>query len=184
MYFHLVAGWERVVKGVCRWCLVGTTVRHPVLIGEHELTLDEKKRLLIPADIRRSIPAELGEGFYVVKGINGQPWLYVEKVYEDVVMDEPADMVPEDDLLAYNQLVFGLAAKLSCDKQGRILVPDRAVRWGGLEKEVTLVGVKDHVEIWSRSSWNIRRDELEKRAPEVFRARQSRLRPPVSQAVR
>lgn len=156
--------------------LVGTTGRHPVLIGEFELTLDDKNRLLIPAEVRRSIPPELGESFYLTMGVNRVPWLWVERAYEDLVMEAPVDMIPGEDALAFNQMVFGLASKLAWDKAGRVLVPDRMLKRSGISgKDVTLVGVKDHLELWDRAAWEARREELEKRALEVFaRARQAK----------
>jgi MraZ protein len=154
---------------------VGTTGRQPVLIGEFELTLDDKNRLLVPAEIRRSIPPELGESFYLTMGVNRVPWLWIERTYEDLVMEAPADMIPGEDALAFNQMVFGLASKVAWDKAGRVLVPDRILKRASIGKEVTLVGVKDHLELWDRAAWEARREELEKRAMEVFaRARQAR----------
>jgi MraZ protein len=147
---------------------VGTSARYPVLIGEHELTLDEKNRLLVPSDIRRAIPPEHGEAFYLVMGINRVPWLYCERYYEDLVMQVPSEMIPGEDTLAFDQMVFGLASKLAWDKQGRILINERTVKRASLGKEVMLVGVKDHLELWPRDAWEARREELEKRALEVF----------------
>jgi len=162
---------------------VGTSARHPVLIGEFELNLDEKNRLLTPAEVRRAIPSEHGESFYLVMGINRIPWLYCERYYEDLVMQVPTEMIPGEDMLAFDQMVFGMASKLAWDKQGRIVIPDRMVKRAGLGKEVTLVGVKDHLELWPRASWEARREELEKRALEVFaRARQARQGPPTPSA--
>jgi MraZ protein len=163
---------------------VGTTGRQPVLIGEFELTLDEKNRLLIPADVRRAIPPELGDSFYLTMGVNRVPWLWIERAYEDLVMETPVDMIPGEDALAFNQMVFGLASKLAWDKAGRVLVPDRMLKRAAIGKEVTLVGVKDHLELWDRTAWENRRDELERRALEVFdRARQARQGLPARPAV-
>ena len=149
--------------------------KHPVLIGQFELLLDDKNRLLIPADLRRSIPPEMGESFYLTMGINRVPWFWCEKVYENLVMDVPADMIPGEDELAFNQMIFGLASRAGWDKQGRLLVPDQMLKRASIGKEVTLVGVKDHLELWDRSAWAVRRDELEKQAAEVFKkARQAR----------
>lgn len=160
---------------------MASSVRHPVLIGEYELTLDEKNRLLIPAEIRRSIPTELGESFYLQMGINRVPWLYCERYYEDMVMQDPPDMIPGDDAHAFDQLVFGMASKLAWDKAGRILLPERTVKRCELGKEVILVGVKNHLELWRPQAWEDRRQELEKRAQEVFaRARLARQGPSAS----
>ena len=49
-------------------------MRHPVLFGEYELTVDDKNRLLVPAEIRRSIPPDYGETLFLVMGTNRVPW--------------------------------------------------------------------------------------------------------------
>ena len=40
------------------------------------------------------------------------------------------------------------------DKAGRMLVPDRLVRFAGLQKDVVLIGVRDHLELWDAAKWN------------------------------
>jgi transcriptional regulator MraZ len=143
-------------------------MRHPVLFGEFELNIDDKNRLLIPSEVRRSIdPAEHGDGFFLVIGINRLPWLYPSGYYERLVTQAPADITPEQDLLAFDQLHFALASRLEPDKQGRVLLPDKILRRAGVRKEVTLIGARDHLELWNRADWEARREELEQRGPEI-----------------
>ena len=156
-------------------------VRHPVLFGEYELTVDDKNRLLVPAEIRRSIPPDYGETLFLVMGTNRVPWFYPERFYEDLVTQAPADMMPDEDLLAYNQLHFAMASKLPWDKQGRVTMPDRLLKRASIGKDVTLVGVRDHLELWNRADWEVRRGELENRSPEITaRAKLVRQNPPNS----
>ena len=57
-----------------------------VLYGEYELTMDEKNRLVLPAEVRRALePERDGEAFFVVIGVNQWPWLYPERGYEGLV---------------------------------------------------------------------------------------------------
>jgi len=144
------------------------TLRHPVLFGEYELTIDDKNRLLVPAEIRRSIPPDYGEAFFVVMGTNRVPWLYPERYYDELVTQIPADMTPDDDLLAYNQYVFAMASKMPWDKQGRVLVPDKTLKRSGIGKDVTLIGARDHLELWNRADWDARREELMSRGAEII----------------
>jgi len=49
----------------------------------------------------------------------------------------------------------------------------------GLGREVTLVGVRDHLELWDRSEWEAERKRLEARRAELsLKARQARQQPP------
>jgi len=41
----------------------------------------------------------------------------------------------------------------SMDKQGRVLVPDNLRDYADLGNEVVIVGVGDHIEIWSPERW-------------------------------
>jgi MraZ protein len=143
-------------------------VRHPVLFGEYELNLDEKNRLLIPSDVRRAVnPEENGDGFFLVIGTNRLPWLYPERYYEQLVTQAPADITPAQDLLAFDQRHFSMTSRVEMDKQGRILLPEKTLRRASLQKEVTLIGVRDHLELWNRADWEARREELERHGPEI-----------------
>jgi MraZ protein len=151
-------------------------LRYPILYGEHELSIDDKNRMLIPAEVRKSLdPQRDGEAFFMVVGVNRIPWLYTERYYEHVVMQTPPDMVPTEELLAFDQMNFALASRLEWDKQGRVLIPEKTLKRTGLEREVTLIGARDHLELWNRPDWETRREELLSRSLEIaVRAKQAR----------
>ena len=150
-------------------------MRHPVLYGEYELTIDEKNRLLIPSEVRRSINQdEHGEAFFLVIGINRLPWIYPERYYERLVTQEPGDIIPAQDLLAFDQLHFAMASRIEPDKQGRVVLPEKTLKRVGInDRDVTLIGARDHLELWNRADWEARRQELERRGPEIALAAKS-----------
>lgn len=145
-----------------------TPIRHAILFGEYELTIDDKNRMLVPAEIRKAlIPERDGDAFFMVVGRNQVPWLYPARFYELLVSQAPAELTPEEDLLAFDQMNFALAARLEWDKQGRVLIPDKTLRRTGLDREVSLIGVRDHLELWSRPAWEARREELIRRSGDI-----------------
>lgn len=154
-------------------------VRHAVLFGEFDLSIDDKNRLLVPAEIRKVlVPDRDGEGFFLVVGQNRIPWLYPEKYYEELVAQDPSEMLPGDEALAFDQMYFALASRVELDKQGRLLIPEKTFKRTGLSREITLIGVRDHLELWNRSDWETRREELlARRAEVVSRAKQARATP-------
>jgi MraZ protein len=136
-------------------------VRTTILYGEYELTIDEKNRLLIPAEVRRSLdPERDGNAFFIVIGVNKQPWFYPELGYEALVSKLASEMRPGESKLAFDQLNFSMAHKESWDKQGRLLIPEPVRRRTRLKGEVTLIGVRDHLELWDRKLWESRREKL------------------------
>jgi MraZ protein len=138
-----------------------------LLYGEYELNLDEKGRLMIPVEVRKSLNGEEhGEAFFIVTG-DGHPWLYPEKTYLAMVSKLASEMSPADDMLAFDRMKFAMASKVEPDKTGRILVPEKTLRRTGLSREVTLIGVRDHLELWNRAEWEARSEELLARAAEI-----------------
>lgn len=111
--------------------------------------------MLIPSDIRKSInPARDGEAFFLTIGVNRKPWLYPEKYYERIVSAAENDITPNEDALAFDQIYFAMSSRIEMDKQGRTVLPEKALRRTGTGREVTLIGARDHLEIWNRADWD------------------------------
>jgi MraZ protein len=60
-----------------------------------------------------------------------------------------------------------MAGRIEWDKQGRVLFPDKFLKRSGVGKDVTLLGVRDHLELWSRTDWEAEREALAARQAEV-----------------
>jgi len=140
----------------------------PVFYNSYELKLDKKHRLFIPTDIRRLIDPEVhGKAFFVILGRNRRPWLYPEKYYQTLVLEMPSEMTPDDELVEYLRLKLSLADRIEWDEQGRVVMPERILRRSGIENDVTLTGVWDHLELWNREAWNTYSDHLVDNSPEI-----------------
>ena len=126
--------------------------------------------MLVPAEIRRQLdPAVDGEALFLVTGINGKLWMYPERHYESFAVNSISEMSPELERLEFDQLSFGTANRVEWDKQGRILLPEKVMRKAGFGKghAVTMVGVKDHAEVWDTADWERHEQELERRRTEI-----------------
>ena len=129
--------------------------------GEHDLIIDEKNRLTIVSDMRKCInPERDGDSFFVLVGVNRKPWLYPDLYYQSLVSQNSMKMTPGKDVLAYNHTNFGLATKVPIDKQSRVALPDKVLTRTGTQREVTVVGTADHLEVWNRAEWAVRYEEL------------------------
>jgi MraZ protein len=138
-------------------------LRVPFFYGAHSLIIDSKNRLLVPSEIRRRIDPQLdGEALFVT--LRGLPpkgrvlWLYPEKYYEQLLMSlMPPDIIANDDLTEYAQMTFAMAERVEWDSQGRIGLPASLLKDAGLSNEVSLIGMRDHLELWNRADWDQRR---------------------------
>jgi MraZ protein len=139
-----------------------------VLYGQYPLTIDEKYRIVLPAEVRRSLdPERDGEAFFIVIGINHKPWLYPERGYESLVSKLASKMSPGEDMLAFNQMHFSMASRVEWDKQGRMLIPELSRRRTELGREISMIGAFDHLELWNRNEWEARQEYLISRSAEL-----------------
>jgi len=159
-------------------------VRTTVLYGEYELAIDDKNRLSIPSEIRKSLdPERDGDKFFLVVGVNHRLWLYPDRAYETLVSKLASEMTPEDDFLDFDQMNFAMADRQKWDDQGRMQIPPKIVKRAALGKEVTLIGVRDHLELWNRADWEAHSQQLQARRAEIAkRARQAQLAKPAAAA--
>ena len=95
------------------------------------------------------------------------PWLYPEKMYQAVLSKIPLEMSPGVELQRLMRLKFAGATSIPWDEQGRLVLPDRALKKAGIDKEVTLAGVGDHLELWNRGAWETEIDDVWSNGPDI-----------------
>lgn len=143
--------------------------------GEYEHTIDAKSRLAIPAEIRAGLEAaKHGTAFYVAPGSAESLWLWPESRFEQMAKATEASLLPDEDLLEFEELLYSQASRVDMDKSGRIRLPERLLTQVALGSAVVLLGVKDHLELRDPERWARQRDEkLAKQAEIMMRARRA-----------
>ncbi|MFO7557530.1 MAG: division/cell wall cluster transcriptional repressor MraZ [Desulfobacterales bacterium] len=124
-------------------------------------TIDAKGRMIIPARFRDVIKAGGGDGVMLSR-MDLSLFAYTFEGWKKIE-DKILSMAEKSEAMRRFRRVFiGGAFECNCDKQGRILVPPTLRHYAGVKKEIVLVGVLDHFEIWSRENWeaeNLRMEE-------------------------
>lgn len=161
---------------------------HVVFTGTYEHAIDTKNRLAIPAEIRSQIQRAVGTGegdpvYLFVTLSEGQALaLYTEQAFEQRAAELDDSPLDADELLDYERLLFSLARRVELDKQGRIRLPENLLKQSALESDVVLLGVKDHLEIRDRQSWQNHVEKLMRQRPNILmnprRAMRSRTQNP------
>jgi len=125
-----------------------------LLTGEYEHTIDEKGRVLVSNKLRNQIDTkEQGSDFYLVVGANGILSLYPERCFEKMTLAMAQKNTAPDEIIAFERMNFALAGKVELDSQGRLLLNEKLRKRAGLKNNVTLVGVRDHIELWNTQDW-------------------------------
>lgn len=134
-----------------------------MLLGEHEHTLDEKNRLTLPAKLRGAFE----DGLVLTRGLDGCLYAYPRAEWE-----RHSDRLRTLDPLAESSRVmqrhfFAGAAPGELDRQGRLVVPSSLLEFAGLQRDVVVAGVFDHIEIWDRERWRSQPHQQEGRAEDA-----------------
>src|SRR5476651_37110 len=142
-----------------------------LLTGTHPRTLDDKKRLTLPKRIREQV----GEAtqLFVTPGADQSLWIYTKDELER--LSAKLDQTPATDAEArvFRRLFFAQMEEVDLDRTGRILIPDRLVQFAGLEHEVVLLGIRDHLELWNAQRYQ---EYFEKHSPEFDKAAEQAFR--------
>ena len=113
-----------------------------MLMGEYMHTIDTKGRVIMPADFR----AELGETFFVTKGLDNCLFIYGQAEWEALSAKLRQLPLAKPEARAFVRFFFAGARMMECDKQGRFLVPGNLRSYANLKKDVVLTGVMNRDE--------------------------------------
>lgn len=125
-----------------------------LLTGTFPRTMDEKQRVAIPKRLRDALqPDNDLLTLYVAPGTDGSLALYTEESFSRLAARLAASPPTGQDVRAFSRLFYSQAQRVELDRQGRLRVPPELALLAALEKEVILVGVQDHLELWDRERW-------------------------------
>jgi len=126
----------------------------PFFTGEHESKIGAKRRLAISSALREDVLPEDGQKFYLVLGPDKHLWLYPDEYYRKLAASMKRSLLPNQQARKLS-LFFAMARLLKPDSQGRMILPEKSIQRAGLHntEAVTLVGERDHIEIWPAEEW-------------------------------
>ncbi len=119
-----------------------------MLMGEYHHNIDDKGRLTIPSKIRY----ELGEKFIATRGLDGCLFIYPENEWKNIIT-KYKELPNTRDARNFMRFFLSGASELEFDKQGRINISNPLVKYADLSKECIIIGVNDHLEVWSKDRW-------------------------------
>ena len=130
--------------------------------GIHDHTLDAKNRLTVPSKAR----AQLAGGVTLAVGL-GEPCLQVwpAEAHAALVQRALAPLVPfSKEERELKRFFHAYTETMELDSAGRISVPPRLAQHAGIERDVTVVGAGDCLELWDAGAWNTNDTDLLARA--------------------
>ena len=144
-----------------------------LLTGTFFRTMDDKQRVAIPKRLRDVFQSDDGPlALYVAPGTDGSLALYTEDSFSSLAARLSASPPTGEDVRAFSRLFYSQAQRVELDRQGRVRIPPELAALAALDKEITLVGVRDHLELWNRERWQAylvqRQDNYDELAEKAF----------------
>ena len=128
--------------------------------GYYEHSLDEKGRLVIPSKMRE----EAGSHLYIMKGYDGALSIFKESSFQKMVEEAEKTPFTKSNSRKYLRIRLGSTCEMEIDKQGRVQIPSQLLTRYNITKEVVILGVGSHIEVWSKNAYL----EYEKEAEDDF----------------
>ena len=120
-----------------------------MFFGSYSHNLDDKGRLVIPSKMRD----ELGVKAYILKGFDGALSIYKESDFQNLVSELKTLAFNKKNSRAYLRIQLASACELDIDRQGRALLPTQLLSKYKIGKEVIVIGMLDHIEVWNKADY-------------------------------
>lgn len=123
-----------------------------LLTGTFARSLDEKQRIAIPKRMRDALGSSLSV-LYVTPGNDGSLSIYTEEELSKLAERLAASSPAQQEVRTFNRLFYAQAERVELDSQGRVRIPPELAQAAALQKDVVLLGVQNHLELWDKSRW-------------------------------
>ena len=124
------------------------------ITGSFDRSIDEKLRLAIPRQIREAFGLAEGGELYLAPGNEGCIAVYSPAGFEEFAQRVANASPGRTEVRKFLRLFYSRADRAVLDKQCRIRIPERLLESNRADRDMVILGVHDHAEIWHRDAWN------------------------------
>ena len=122
--------------------------------GEYRFALDQKKRINIPAALRKMLSPEADGTLVFVRGFEGCVYVYPSDEWKRLTRRLNALDSFQVKIRDFIRLFVGSAYKTTMDNQGRVLLPDQVLEMAQIDKEILLLGSLNKWELWNPEKYD------------------------------
>lgn len=120
-----------------------------MFLGEHQHTLDDKGRVILPARFRDKLHGGVVLTVAKDRCIDVFPHAEFERQVNQLQDKVEAGEVPLSDLRMFSAKAFEQVP----DSQGRVTIPPALREYARLDRDLTVNGAVRSIQIWDREAW-------------------------------
>ena len=129
-----------------------------LFVGEYKHSIDAKNRLFIPAKYRDM----LGESFYITRKMEKCLAIYSEAEWSKLT--DKLNTLPDSVVGSIKQFLYSKTISATPDSQGRVVLPPELLSYASIDKNTVIIGVGDHLQIWSDQLWEEKENAIDTEA--------------------
>lgn len=129
-----------------------------MVVGRHIVKLSEKNRVAFPKKIRE----EMGDSLIISFGFEKSIIVFAKKTWKEAMQEIEEKSLLIKEARELKRYILGGASEVECDEQGRFVLPQYLKDFAEIKKEVIIMGLGKYAEIWDKSTWDTRQQELAK----------------------
>ncbi len=117
--------------------------------GQFTFSIDSKNRINIPAPLRKQFSKKDKKTLVVTRGIDQCTWIYPISEWNFIQneLTQLSSLSKTNRIFLRNHLRHANIVKF--DSQGRFVFPQSLINYSSIDKEVTIIGVLNKIEIWN-----------------------------------
>lgn len=129
------------------------------LIGEYEVKVDDKGRIMVPAQLRKQLPSDLQDRFVLNRGLDNciamRPYpLFIKESTRINKMNRAKKEIRD-----YQRFFASGATDLTLDSAGRLNLPKHLMEWASIGREIMISSYGHIIEIWAKDKFHIPKSE-------------------------
>jgi MraZ protein len=115
--------------------------------GRFDFSIDQKGRINIPSKFRKLLSPEAEETLVISRAPDGCLWAYPKDEWEK--FEETLDKMPVSrDANKFQRAIQNTLNDSALDRQGRISLTSLQMKIAGIDKNVSIIGRGNYLEIW------------------------------------
>lgn len=118
-------------------------------LGEFQHTMDAKSRVSLPSKFRQQMAGKV----VVAKGLDRNLLIYEAAEYDKFVAELTARNEFNAKVRQLRTFFTSGADETDLDSAGRVRIAPELRKYAGLDKDVTVIGNGNKIEIWDSAAW-------------------------------
>lgn len=123
------------------------------LTGSYPRSLDDKYRFTLPKTLRDTLEEAGGLVLYIAPGTDRSLVIYTASAFQRLGDQVGQGPPTAEEVRTFSRLFYAQAQRVELDRQGRVRIPTDLASLALAGRDIVLLGVRDHLEVWDRDRW-------------------------------